>query len=262
MPELEPRPLFRVSVYLRLGHCASQSTDIMLTSTQYVIFSVADSENSKEPGTQDRYDNPPPLSFKVPKLSDLPKTCSEWKNVELPVDFLVLTVEDYEFLGFFSYLEKPFKSYYRDISYVYFGFIGNGGGKKLKIALIKSSKGSAVPGGSLTVVKDAVKVLRPKAVFLVGACSGLNRAKVKLGDVVVSSTLTTAVYKTPASRDIGNLIRHAADGWQAPLENLDALEVRVHCNSNVLSRSEGAGEDINQRYPEAIAVEMEGEGEF
>ena len=170
-------------------------------------------------------------------------------------------MEDCEFLGVFSFLEKPCKSYRRELSYVYFGFMGNGG-EKLKVALMKSSKGSVTPGGSLTVAIDAVRVLRPKAVFLVGACSGVNRAKVKLGDVVVSSKLTTTVYKTPASRDIGNLIRHAADGWEAPLEHPNAWEVRVHCVGDLLSRPEGVGEDIIQRCPETIAVEMEGEGQF
>lgn len=223
---------------------------------------MSDCGQDENSGTHDCYDNPPRLSVKLPKQSDLPRTFSEWNNVELPVDFLVLTVEDCEFRGFFSFLEKPFKSYTRDIGHVYFGSMGNGSGTKLKVALMKCSKGSAVPGGSLTVVKDAVRVLRPKAVFLVGACSGLNRGKVKLGDVVVSSKLTTAVYKTPASRDIGNLIRHAADGWEAPLENPDVREVRVHCDGDVLSRPEGLGEDILQRCPEAIAVEMEGEGQF
>ena len=228
--------------------------------TLYVIFSATDSQHSEKPGSQDSFDNPPPLSFKVPKSSDLSKTFREWNNVPLPVDFLVLTVEESEFLGFFSYLEKPFKSYLRELSYVYFGFMGHGDGKKVNVALMKSSKGSAAPGGSLTVVNNAVRVLRPKAVFLVGACSGLDRGKVKLGDVVVSSKLTTAGYKTPASRDVSNLIRHAADGWRAPLQNPDALEVRVHCASDVLSRPEGVGEDFNQRCPEAIAVEMGGEG--
>lgn len=223
---------------------------------------MSDSEEGENSGTQDCYDNPPQLSFKVPKLRDLPRTFSDWDNVDLPVDFLVLTVEDCEFRGFFSYLKNPIQSYNKDIGYVYFGSVGNDSGSKLKVALMKSSKGSAVPGGSLTVVKDAVRVLRPKAVFLVGACSGLNRGKVKLGDVVLSSKLTTAGYKTPVSRDIGNLIRHAADGWEAPLENPDAWEVQVHCDGDMLSRPEGVGEDIIQRCPGAIAVEMEGEGQF
>ncbi|KAL9979407.1 hypothetical protein ACROYT_G017068 [Oculina patagonica] len=221
--------------------------------------------NSKEDGTQDCNSNPPCLNFEVPKLSDLPKECSKsWNDVELPVDFLLLTVEDCEFLGFFPYLEEPFKSYRKDIGYVWFGYMGStvGSVKKLKIALLKCSKGSAVPGGSLTVVKNAVRVLRPKAVFSVGACSGLNRGKVKLGDVVVSSKLITPTHRTPASRDIGTLIRHAADGWNAPLANPDAMEVRVHCGGEVLSSPEVISEDIIQQYAEAIAVETEGEGVF
>ena len=227
-----------------------------------MILSGTENENSKDGGTQDFNDKPPQLSIEVPKLRDLPNKCSvNWNDIELPIDFLLLTVEDCEFLGCFYYLEEAFKSYCRDIGPVYFGSMGNGSKTKLKIALMKCSKGSAVPGGSLTVVKNAVVGLRPKVVFSVGACSGLNRGKVKLGDVVVSSRLTTAVYKTPSSRDIGALIRHAADGWNAPLENPDALEVRVHCDGDVLSRLEAVGENIIQRCPEAIAVEMEGEGE-
>ena len=151
--------------------------------------------------------------------------------------------------------------------YVYFGSMGNGDQKKLKIALIKCSKGATVPGGSLTTLKNAVRILYPKAAFAVGTCTGLNSEKTKLGDVVVSSKLTTSVYRTPISRDIGNLIRHAADGWKAPLENRDAWKVRVHCDGDVLSHSEAASYgwqnvQIIQKYPNAIAVETEGEGKL
>ncbi len=219
-------------------------------------------ENSKDCGTQDCSDNPPRLNFEVPKLSDLSNCSKSWSYVGLPVDFLLLTVEDCEFLGFFPYLEKPYKSYRKDIGYVWFGYVGStvGSRKKLKIALMKCSKGSAVPGGSLTVVKNAVRALRPKSVFSVGACSGLNRGKVKLGDVVVSSMLITPTHKTqPVSRDIGTLIRHAADGWNPPLANPDARKVRVHCDGEVLIRPEAVGEDI-QRCPKALEVDLEGRG--
>ena len=216
--------------------------------------------NSKEGGSQDCSDNPPHLSFELPNLTDLPTLYSKWNSVELPIDILLMTVENCEFLACFHYLDKPFQSYLIDIGYVYFGFMGNDNEKKLKIALMKCSKGSAVPGGSSTVVSDAVRILGPKAVFSVGACDGLNREKTKLGDVVVSSKLTTLAHKTPASRNIGYLIRHIADGWKAPLKNRQVLEVKVHSNGTVLSSPEANSEDIIQRYPEAIAVEMEGEG--
>lgn len=68
---------------------------------------------------------PPQLSIKIPKKSDLPRNSSPWNIVELPIDILLITVEDEEFLSCFSYLEKPFKSYYKDIGFVYFGSIGS-----------------------------------------------------------------------------------------------------------------------------------------
>ena len=209
-------------------------------------------------------DSPPRLSIKLPKTSELSNTSKPWSDAELPVDFLLLTVEDCEFLSCLFYLDKPFKSYCKEIGYVYFGSMGSGDQAKLKVALIKCSKGTAVPGGSLTVVKNAVRILRPKAVFSVGACSGLNSEKTKLGDVVVSSKLTTPACKTPVSRDIGNIIRNAADGWKAPVEDPDVLEVRVRCG-DVLSQPQAARfgwrqEDIIQHYPDAVAVETEGEG--
>ena len=204
--------------------------------------------------------SPPGLSVKLPELSDLPKIYNPWETVELPVDILLLTVEDCEFLSCFANLKKPFKSSQKGIGPVYFGYMGDDKGKKMKIALMRCSKGPDVPGGSLSVSKDAILRLRPKAIFSVGACSGLNSKKVKLGDVVVSAKLITAAHKTPPSRDIGNLIKHVADGWKAPLQNADEYNAKVHCDGVVLSISE-ANRDVIEQHPEAIAIEMEGGGE-
>ena len=139
--------------------------------------------------------SPPELSVKLPELSDLCTTFNPWETVELPVDILLLTVEDCEFLSCFAYLKEPSKSYHISTGYVYFGCMGDDQGKKMKIALMRCSKGPDVPGGSLSVSKDAILLLRPKAIFSVGACSGLNSKKVKLGDVVVSAKLITAATK-------------------------------------------------------------------
>ena len=215
---------------------------------------------AKNESAQTGDSSPPELSVKLPKLSDLPTTSSHWGTVELPVDILLSTVEDCEFLSCFAYLNEPFKSYHKSIGYVYFGCMGGDQGKKIKVALMRCSKGPDVPGGSLSVSKDAILLLRPKAIFSVGACSGLNSKKVKLGDVVVSAKLITAAHKTPPSRDIGNLIKHVADGWKAPLQNADEYNAKVHCDGVVLSISE-ANRDMIRKHPEAIAVEMEGGGE-
>ena len=203
--------------------------------------------------------SPPELNEKLPKLCDLSEIFKPWETVELPVDILLLAVEDCEFLSCFAYLKEPFKSYHKSTSYVYFGYMDDQR-KKMKIALKRCSKGPDAPGASLSASKAAILLLRPKAIFSVGACSGLNSKKVKLGDVVVSAKLITAAHKTPPSRDIGNLIQHVADGWKAPLQNADEYNINVHCDGVVLSISE-ANRDMISQYPEAIAVEMEGGGE-
>ena len=230
----------------------------------FVLFQGTDNEESKKHSSRQCKNMPPGLSIKLPKLSELSKISKPCSDAELPIDILLLTVEDCEFLSCFYYLDKPFRSYCKETGYVYFGSMGSNDQQKLKVALIKCSKGSVVPGGSLTVLKNAVRVLRPKAVFSVGACIGLNSEKINLGDVVVSCKLTTSVYKIPVSKDIGNIITNVADGWQAPVEDPDVLDVSVHCG-DVLSQPQVVKfgwrhEDIIQHYPEAIAVETEGEG--
>ena len=204
--------------------------------------------------------SPPEPSVKLPELSDLPTICNPWETVEPPVDILLSTVEDCEFLSCFAYLKKPFKSYHISTGYVYFGCMGDVQGKEMKIALIRCPKGSDAPRGLFSVSKDVILLLRPKAIFSVGACSGMNNRKVKLGDVVVSAKLITAAHKTSPSRDIGNLIKHVADGWKAPLQNADEYNAKVHCDGVVLSISE-ANRDMIRKHPEAIAVEIEGGGE-
>ncbi|XP_068749816.1 uncharacterized protein [Montipora capricornis] len=217
--------------------------------------------------TEDCYDIPPKRRVKPPKQSDLPGASKPWRNVDLPIDILLLTVEDCEFLSCFSFLDRPFKSYKKEVGPIYFGYTGNTGDQeKLRVALMKCSKGAAVPGGSSTAVKNAVRVLSPKAVFSVGTCSGLSSDKVKLGDVVVSAKLTTAAgFKIPVSRHVSDLVRDAPYGWVAPLENPDELEVEVHCDGDILSQTQAERcgcTDLHLQYPEAIAVETEGEGVF
>ena len=136
--------------------------------------------------------------------------------------------------------------------------------EKLKVALVNCSKGAAAPGGSLTVVQNAVRVLGPKAVFSVGTCISLGLEKARIGDVVISSRLTTTEgFKTPASPHLGSLARDAPYGWEAPLKRPDEQEIKVHCNGDILSQSlreKCQNANICEQYPEAIAIESEGEG--
>lgn len=160
---------------------------------------------------------------------------------------------------------------------MYFGNIEDKG-LRLKIALIQCVKGSGGPGSSTLVVKNAVGVLGPKAVFCVGFCGGLNRNKVKLGDVVVSAKLITYAsdrdlesgiqdrgYRVPPCERILKLITSIAHGWKAPLKDPQQLQVKVHRDGVFLSGpklvdNNERRQELVERYPEAIAIEMEGEG--
>ena len=226
-------------------------------------------------------DNPPPISITIPKRKELPRASKHWKDVKLPVDFLLLTARECEFLSCYHFLKNSFRSSSTRLGIVYFGEMGGDHSPELRVALMTCSEGSSVPGGSLVVVKNAVSILRPKAVFCVGACLGLQRSKVKLGDVVVSSKLTqyagknvtdggaqpTGGARVPVSRDVSRLIRHAGDGWKAPLsENPSGRDVEVHCDAEYLSGPEFVCakwrcDELVGMHPEALAIDMEGEGE-
>ena len=141
---------------------------------------------------------------------------------------------------------------------MYFGRVGDASDlQKLKIALMTCSSGAARTGCSLTTVLNAVRVLRPKAAFLVGTCLSLGVEKVRMGDVVISSNLCAAKrFRTSVSSRLCRLIQDATYGWVAPLENPDELKVTVHCNGEMLSLSQRRWwYDIFEQYPGAVVID-------
>ena len=210
--------------------------------------------------------DPPELSLKLKKAGDVPNCTETWSDDHLPIDILLLTsVESCDFLSCFTFLDQPFKLYRKDIGVAYIGRMGNSSvQEKLKVALMNCYQGAAAPGGSLTVVLNAVRVLQPKAVFSVGTCISIGPEKARMGDVVISSKLSTAEgFRTPGSPRLGSLVRDAPYGWDAPLKNPDEWEVKVHCDGDILSQSmreKCRYDDICERYPGAVAIETEGEG--
>ena len=208
----------------------------------------------------------PALTLELPKKSDLPNTCKPWNEVHLPIDILLLTVDDCEFLACFAYLRNSFKSYLKNLGFVYFGNLGESGDVPLKVALMTCSEGSSSPHGSLVTVKNAVVELRPKAVFYVGSCVGLNPEVTKLqpGDVVVSSKLTTESLKTPVGRGILHLVRHADHGWIPPLKRPEDHKVQVCCGGEILSgiNRVSAKQQNMSHITQATAFEIGGEGKI
>ena len=206
---------------------------------------------------------PPPLSIEMPKIRDLPNKSTPWSDVQLPVDILLLTVEDCEFTACLAFLANSFKSYHMVVGYVYFGTMGESEEETLKVALMRCSEGSSGPGGTLIVIKNAVMLLRPKAAFSVGECMGLNPKHTKLGDVVVSSKLSTEQFTTPVRRNLGNLNLFSTEGWKPPLKDPVGEEtVKVHRDIDIYSGSQFINKQSSMSQSRVTAVEREGEGKI
>ena len=221
--------------------------------------------------------NPPEVTVTLLRNENLPGKSVLLDKRQLPIDILLLTVKDWEFLACISCFNRDFyRSYCEELRQdVYLGEIGNDD-MMLKIAVVKCY---TVPQGSSVVVTKAVEVLKPKAVFSVGCCGGLDPAKVKLGDVVVSVKLITYSsskvtdkgitergVRVPLKANISKLMLSAADGWKAPLKSPKEFEIEMH-RGVFLSGPESVDssarrEALNQRFSEADVIEMEGESKL
>ena len=245
---------------------------------------MAECESREKNTVQERAEkSPPELQFTVKKVSDLKVPSRRWKEVELPIDILLLTVDKYGFLRCFHYLREVFRSFKLVLGYVYFGEMGEIDSDTLQIALIQCCEGGGQPGGACVTLPKVVEMLRPKVVFCVGSCAALHYDKTRLGDVVAAAKLTTYAqrrvtankvipcgFSIPASKSILQLIPCAAFGWKPPLKNPELREhdeVKVHSNGEILSGPEeivsvARRNELVQFYPNAIAVEMDGDGEL
>ena len=221
---------------------------------------------------------PPELNKVLPSSRDINTISKPSNEADLPVDVLLLTVKDCEFLACYSELKNPYRCYFDGLGYVYFSDVDRRQ-EKVKVALLKCYENSSGPGGSLVSVMKATTVLRPKAVVSVGTCSSLHPEKCKLGDVVVPAKIATYAPKVVinnqeqstglrncVNKRFLDVIKNCADGWQAPLKNLaDAQQVQVHTAAEFLSGPEKVNsgqrrDQLAETNPQAIAMENEGEG--
>ena len=236
-------------------------------------------KGKKERTATRNIEDPPELNKVPPSFADIKAITKPSKDAGLPVDILLLTVTNCEFLACYSELKNPYRCWFDDLGHVYFSDVGESQ-EELKVALLRCYRNGIGPGGALVSVKNAASVLRPKAVISVGTCSGLNPAKSKLGDVVVSAKLATYSSKVVTnnqeqstgmrsyvSKHFLNVIKNCTDGWQAPLKNPEAQQVQVYTDAEFLSgpeqvRAEWRRDQLAETNPQAMAIENEGEGEF
>ena len=226
----------------------------------------------------DDSEDPPQLGVKLPRMSDIQVPTKLRNHARLPVDILLLTVKDCEFSACYMHLNNPFRCWFDDVGFVYLEDENEGQEEKVKVALLRCHEGSSGPGGSIVTTKNAVSVLMPKAVILVGTCSSLCPEETKLGDVVISAKLTTYGLKevtkerelhnnirTFASKRFLNLIKDAALGWETPLKNPEDREVKIHSSGELLSvpeviNAESRCKQLTETFPQAVAIDSESEG--
>ena len=218
--------------------------------------------SSKEP-----IGDPPQLTTELLSLRDVTTTTKEIKDAPLPVDILLISARDCEFLACYMQMINPFRCFFDEVGYVYFVGEDEQQQEKVTVALVRSCPDPGGPGGSLVTVKNAAALLRPKAVICVGTCSALNPNKTKLGDVVISAKLRAITCDlTPCvSRRFLNVIKNAADGYNAPVKNPEAYEIEVLCDGEFLSlqeqvSNEGRREELAKSYRQATAMETGGAG--
>jgi len=156
---------------------------------EHTSMSMVRRKSSKK--LKDSNSDPPELKIVIPNPSDVPKP-TDCPSGWLPIDILLVTVKECELLSCYAHLRNPLRCHISRLgTYVYFGNVADDQDARMKIGLMKCHEGSIGPGSSFTTVKNAITVLRPKGAIAVGYCSGLNKMKTKLGDVVVSEKLTT-----------------------------------------------------------------------
>ena len=223
---------------------------------------------------------PPEVDVEVLEIENLPDHSEPWENIQrdfLPVHFLLLTVKDCEFLSCLSFLKKGFvRSNRKPLGIVYFGNVRDNKHEEVKVAVMQCNMDDT--SLNMVVVLNAVRILRPKAVFSVGFCTSLNEKKAELGDVVVCSELNAYAFikqdgdmvvepgvKVPLDRDLVTLARHIGDGWKPPVKNSTGQKVKPRRGGVFLSGPEVINDRkrrdaLIKRFPEATAIEMEGEG--
>ena len=227
---------------------------------------------NKASSSKSSHGDPPELRINCLSMRDVKAKTKDPKDANLPVDVLLLTVKNCEFLACYNELQDPYKCWFDGLGYVYFSHVDQSQEEKVKVALLRCYKNGIGPGGSLISVRNAASKLRPKAVISVGACTGLNPNKTKLGDVVVSAKLTTyqgrsTSLKSCVSRRFLDIIKDSSCGWEAPLKDPAAQEIQVHCDGEFLSGPEEVSaewrrQQLAELHPDAVAVETEGEGEW
>jgi len=145
-----------------------------------------------------------------------------------------------------------------------FGDIGN-----KKIMMIKQGEmGSSKPSGSALVIKDAIDILNPDFVIMVGIAFGLKEDKQEIGQILISRELenyesakiskNTAIqrgHKIPAGTTLFDRFDNSAIEYKKVKS-----EVGLIISGDKMVDSQPFVKKLIKKYPDGIGGEMEGTG--
>ena len=208
----------------------------------------------------------------------LPKYIEEsWEIASSLVNgnlILLMTATDLETDALHNFI-KPIDNYssiiktFHDSHTYYIGTFGN-----YEIAHVQSGMGSISREGSILTTSDAVRLLKPKFVLMIGIAFGIDETKQKIGDVLVSEAIIPYNSKrvgeketiargitAAASKTILNRFKNLRT-WEHFIDELNKSELIC---GNILSGEELIDNKIHrdkllEENPTAKGGEMEGAG--
>ena len=186
------------------------------------------------------------------------------------VDYVLLTVNEHEFLAAYEILKDPSKSSVEDLGPVYFGGVG-----KVEVALVESEMGANNILAAQETCRKAVGLIKPKAIICLGVCFGLSKEKQNLGDLLISRNIQrysqvrvnadgSKVQRNDSylvDKELFKLFKDGRNGWNS---QLSGRSVKVHTGT-ILSGPELIDNaerrmELKTTYREALGGEMESEG--
>lgn len=192
---------------------------------------------------------------------------------EIPVDVLLVTVTEVEANAVLALAKQvlghePSASFIGPKTYYRLGLIG-----QANTFMVRTEMGSGGPSGSALTVSDAIEVLQPSAIVSVGIAFGIDRAKQRIGDVLVSERLVNYELQRIGTRSRGTAkilprgdrasasprlldrFRDGAMSWSEATVKFGLILSGHKLIDNLDYRNQ-----IRKLEPESIGGEMEGAG--
>ena len=86
---------------------------------QKLIGNMSETARTEKNSSKNIYGDPPKISISLPGISELTQNSKCWRDVQLPIGIVLLTVKDCEFLSCYHYVVDPFRSYFKGLGHVH-----------------------------------------------------------------------------------------------------------------------------------------------